>query len=273
MLSQRVKAALIFGPLFLILIYFGGWLFNIGVILILLAAGFEFYRLFDRIGYRPSLPILFTGILLIAIHRWTFGFAYGDILVTLIIFLVGLGGLLQYEFGSKDAAINLAIDFVGILVVGWVGSYLLSLRALPNGLGWILVALPIVWIADSGAYFIGKRWGKAKMTPRLSPGKTWMGFLGAVLTGTIGSILLLLLCQALKFLPAEVPIWFGAVFGLALSALTPVGDLIVSLFKRTAGVKDTGHLIPGHGGVLDRIDTWTWAALIGYYLVLIYNSF
>jgi phosphatidate cytidylyltransferase len=72
------------------------------------------------------------------------------------------------------------------------------------------------------------------------------------------------------FLPNETPLWQGAVIGLVLAILTPLGDLLVSLLKRTASVKDTGNLLPGHGGILDRIDTWIWAALLGYYLVQLF---
>jgi phosphatidate cytidylyltransferase len=82
-------------------------------------------------------------------------------------------------------------------------------------------------------------------------------------------MLLILLWRAVGLLPPSTPLWQGLVIGLLLSALTPVGDLVISLFKRAADVKDTGSLIPGHGGVLDRIDTWIWAALLGYYLVIL----
>ena len=94
------------------------------------------------------------------------------------------------------------------------------------------------------------------MAPRISPHKSWEGFAAAVITGTLSGFLLVLLLRAINFLPSEIPLWQGAGMGFALSILTPIGDLWVSLFKRTANVKDTGDLIPGHGGILDRIDTW-----------------
>jgi phosphatidate cytidylyltransferase len=147
---------------------------------------------------------------------------------------------------------------------------LIALREQPNGLGWMLTALPATWLADSGAYFIGRWRGKRKLAPHLSPGKTWAGIYGAVITGTLSGLLLILLWRAVGWLPAETPLWQGALMGFALSVLTPVGDLLISLFKRAADVKDTGNIIPGHGGILDRIDTWIWAAMLGYFFVQLF---
>jgi phosphatidate cytidylyltransferase len=269
MLSQRVKAALIFVPLVLILIFFGGWPFNLFVAAILLFATVEFSRLFGQMGYHPSLPLQLFGVLLLVFLRWFLNNTFLDALLSLLLFLTTVVALVQHETGGQKAAINFAINLSGMLYIGWVGSFLIALRALENGQGWMLTALPAVWLADCGAYFVGRRWGKRKMAPRLSPGKTWAGLIGAVITGTFSGMLLILLWRAVGLLPPSTPLWQGLVIGLLLSALTPVGDLVISLFKRAADVKDTGSLIPGHGGVLDRIDTWIWAALLGYYLVIL----
>ncbi|MFN2302114.1 MAG: phosphatidate cytidylyltransferase [Anaerolineales bacterium] len=267
MLSQRVKAALIFTPLVLILIYIGGWIFNSFFTIILLLAAFEYTRLFRKIGTNPSTPILCMGILLFILNQWLFKGEQLGITMTVVIFLVALVALIQFERQEPNTAENFAITLSGILYLGWVGSAFIPFRAMDSGRGWVLTALPSVWIADSGAYFIGRWLGKAKMTPHLSPGKTWAGLIGAVITGTLSGFLLILLWRSVGFLPATTPLWQGVVMGLILAILTPIGDLLISLLKRSAGVKDTGDLIPGHGGVLDRIDTWIWAALLGYYLV------
>jgi len=91
-----------------------------------------------------------------------------------------------------------------------------------------------------------------------------------VITGTLSGLLLTLLWRAVGWLPAETPLWQGALMGFVLAILTPVGDLLISLFKRAADVKDTGNIIPGHGGILDRIDTWIWAAMLGYFIVQLF---
>jgi len=271
MLSQRVKAALIFVPLVLILIYIGGWIFNLFIAIVLLLAAFEFIHLFRRIGYTPSFLLSSVGILLILGQRWFFGESYSGIFLTLLISLVIIASLIGYEHGEKDAAINLAIHLTVSLYLGWTGSFFILLRGLPEGLGWMLTALPATWIADFGAYFIGRWIGKRKMAPRLSPGKTWAGLLGGIITGTLSGLLLVLLWRAVGILSFDTPLLQGLVMGFVVSILTPMGDLLISLFKRTASVKDTGNLIPGHGGVLDRIDTWIWAGMLGYYLVLLFN--
>ncbi len=89
--------------------------------------------------------------------------------------------------------------------------------------------------------------------------------------GTLSGMLLILLWRAVEFLPVNTPLWQGALMGAILAILTPMGDLMISLFKRSAGVKDTGNFIPGHGGFLDRIDTWIWAAMLGYYMVMVFG--
>ena len=271
MLSTRVKAALVFVPLLLILIYLGGWAFNLFIIAVLLISAFEYGRIFEGMGYAPSIPLLSVGVLLLTLQRWLgLGF-FGELVFPLVIFMTVLVALVSYETGGREAAIHFAIHLSGILYIGYVGSFLISIRALPDGRGWLLTALPIVWLADSGAYFIGRWIGKHKLVPRLSPGKTWEGLGGAMASGILSGMLLILLWRAAGFLPDSVPLWQGAIMGLVLSALTPLGDLFISLLKRTAGMKDTGTLIPGHGGMLDRIDTWIWAALIGFFLITLFQ--
>lgn len=265
--SQRVKAALVFVPLVLILIYLGGWAFNIFITIVLLAAAVEYAHLFGKLGYRPPLPSLLLGISLIMAYRWFFDGQHLDILLSLIILQTVITALIQYEQGVKGAALGFTVNLAGILYLGWVGSFFIAFRAIPNGLGWLLTALPAAWLVDCGAYYVGRWLGKAKMTPKLSPNKTWAGFSGGIISGVLSGLLLILLWRSVDLLPSGTPLWQGALLGLVMAILTPLGDLLISLFKRTAGVKDTGSLIPGHGGILDRIDTWIWAALLGYYLV------
>lgn len=135
-----------------------------------------------------------------------------------------------------------------VLVPAWTALDLLYVQA-PRLL---LFALLIVWVADIGAYFAGKGFGRVKLAPKISPGKSWEGVLGGlmavVLLAAIGS----------WFLATEISVLIP--FCLAVTMLSIVGDLTVSMFKRTAGVKDSGSLFPGHGGVLDRIDSVTAAA-------------
>ena len=271
MLSQRVKAAFIFVPLILFFMFIGGWAFNAFIAILLTLAILEYRQVCQKFGYDLPAPILLLGVSLFIIQRWFFVDQYLGLTLTTVIIMAAVTALVQYERGQTKAALNFTLLLSGILYLGWVGTAFIALRALPYGRGWMLTALPSVWLADSGAYSIGRRWGKSKMTPHTSPNKSWEGFAAAVITGTVSGGLLLLLCRTINFLPAGTPVWQGALLGFVLSVLTPIGDFLISLFKRSANVKDTGGLIPGHGGILDRIDTWIWAALLGYYLVKLFQ--
>jgi phosphatidate cytidylyltransferase len=150
-----------------------------------------------------------------------------------------------------------------------MGSFFIALRALPEGEGWLLVSLPALWLADSGAYFIGTRFGVHKMTLRLSPKKSWEGYFGGILVAVIGTPLLAILYRNL-WLPVETAITpaNAVILALAMGVFPTLGDLGESMIKRQAGRKDSGTLLPGHGGMFDRIDSWLWAAFISYYVVV-----
>ena len=148
--------------------------------------------------------------------------------------------------------------------MGWVGAYLIKLRNLPNGEWWFFLVLPIVWFADSGAYLVGKEIGKHKLSPRLSPKKTWEGYWGGVFFGVLGGVLFSWLWRE----NLQITLLNGAILGLILGLLTTLGDLGESMIKRQSGIKDSGHILPGHGGIFDRIDSWIWAAALGYYIII-----
>ena len=142
-----------------------------------------------------------------------------------------------------------------VLVPTWIAP--LWLHARPAE-GWMLVLflLVLVWSADSGAYFAGKAWGKTKIAPHISPGKSLEGVLGGLV-----AVVLVALMSGLwvwRFTPNKLLVWVLLAMGVAL--ISVLGDLMESRYKRAAGVKDSGHLLPGHGGVLDRIDAFTAAA-------------
>ncbi|MGV0951420.1 MAG: phosphatidate cytidylyltransferase, partial [Azonexus sp.] len=139
---------------------------------------------------------------------------------------------------------------VGLVVLFPAWLALVQLRV--AGPGVLLAILAIVWMADVAAYFSGKRFGKHKLAPSISPGKTWEGAIG----GGIGVVLYgIALRLGFAFEPVGLPLW---VFGLlAVTAISIMGDLYESMLKRQAGIKDSSNVLPGHGGVLDRIDSLT----------------
>jgi phosphatidate cytidylyltransferase len=189
--------------------------------------------------------------------------------------------VVRYERGHASAVTDWALTVVGGLYLGWAGAHFMLLRNLnappqPNllapahggGLAWAVLALGVAWLADTGAYLAGRRWGMHKLSPRVSPFKTWEGYLGGVVMATVSGGLIAILMGVLAPLVSEissVTVWDGLLLGLAISVLAPLGDLGESMLKRHAGAKDSGNLIPGHGGMFDRIDSLLWAAVIAFY--------
>jgi phosphatidate cytidylyltransferase len=264
-LRQRVIVAAVLLPIGLVLIYFGDWAFAAFIALILGLAAWEYARIFKNGDFQPASFLVIGGAVILAIGRAWNGFASSDWLISLLILASMTYHLITFERGRDRAASDFAVTLSGIFYIGWLGSYLISLRNLPNGMWWVLIVLPAVWLADSGAYFVGKSIGKRKFSPRLSPKKTWEGYIGGVVTGTLGTALLAILWNLIEP-DLMTPVQAGLI-GLILSLVTVLGDLGESMIKRQFGIKDSSNLIPGHGGAFDRIDSWIWAGVIGFYIV------
>lgn len=265
MLSVRVKSALVFVPLLLLISWLGGIVYFLAILVILGIGTWEYWRLLKTMGYDVSFPLMLAGVELLLILRQVSGFAATEWALLAILLASAIFSLVRYSKIEAQAVLTFGLHVSGILYMGWLGGYFLSLAALPKGNWWVMVTLALVWMADLGGYIFGTKWGKHKMSLRLSPRKTWEGYLGGVIFAVLSGLILSL---ALRLVLPELALWEGAVMGLVIAWLTPFGDLFISMLKRAAGVKDSGTLIPGHGGILDRADTWLWAMMLGYYLVL-----
>jgi len=274
MLAKRVLVAVILLPIGLALIFLGGWAYTVLIALILGLAAAEFARLFRKGGYQPADFLMIATAAILALGRGWQGFALDGLIIGLFILACMTYHLVAYERGRDQAATDFAISLAGGMYLGFIGAYLVSLRQLPEGLWWVLLALPAVWLADTGAYFIGRSFGRHKMSKRLSPKKSWEGYFAGIAFSMLGTALLALLWQYLagrwpQILPSATLITplNGAILGLIISILTPLGDLGESMIKRQFGEKDSGTLLPGHGGVFDRIDSWLWAGIISYFVI------
>ncbi|MGD2147440.1 MAG: CDP-archaeol synthase [Anaerolineae bacterium] len=149
--------------------------------------------------------------------------------------------------------------------IGVCAWHLIRLRDLPqDGRWWTFIIVPAILLADSAAYLVGSQWGKLKLARSVSAGKTWEGYLAGVLVGGLASALLGWLWSFKTGPGSAITVIRGLVVGTLVAALAPVGDLAISTVKREAGVQDSGRLLPGHGGVLDRLDSVMWAGVIGY---------
>ena len=141
---------------------------------------------------------------------------------------------------------------VAVLAAAYFGLLLAhapAIRALPEGFDWLLIGLHTTFIADTAALFVGRAWGRHRMAPRISPRKTWEGAAGGV-AGSVGIAVILV-----AVLHPGTSLWAAALLGLAAAVAGIVGDLAVSSLKRSVGLKDSGTLLPGHGGILDRLDS------------------
>lgn len=271
MLRTRLITALILIPIVALVIYLGNLpLFGL-VTLVLTLAIIEFCRLMSRGGFRPApaFAVALMWLLLADAQLPLLGDPLADWELLrpglALLLLTSLAWQLTRREGTPVA--NWALGVAGGLYLGWTGAHLILLRALPNGLWWMLTVLPAVWVADTGAYFVGKAWGRHKLAASVSPGKSWEGYVGGLITAGLVTAAL----AALWSWGAELPIRLSAVHGLAvgllIAAISPLGDLAISMMKRQVGVKDSSGLFPGHGGALDRTDSLLWAAVLGYYYV------
>lgn len=265
MLTKRLITASIIIIIGVAFIFLGGWPFVFFISIILAVGSWEYWNMYKKGGYAPNAAVIFPAVVSLVILRYLFAFENSDIILTGAVLTAMAFHTISFELGHRNTSIDFGITLGGILYIGWLGSYLISLRFLPDGLWWILLAIPTVGIADGGAYLIGTRWGKNKIAPRVSPKKTWEGYLGGVIFGIIGGAILGLWFHNYA---QQINLLNGLILGALLGFLTPLGDLGESMLKRQFDIKDSSNLLPGHGGIMDRIDSWLWGACISYYMII-----
>jgi phosphatidate cytidylyltransferase len=268
MLVKRLWVAVILLPIGMAAILAGGWYLTALVAIFMCLAAWEYASMFRAGGLQPAPALVVAGTFIFLIGRQLTGFDSTGWMVSLVILASMAYHLVAYERGRDQAATDFAVTLAGMLYIGWFGAYFISIRNLPEGKWWILVVLPAVWFADTGAYFIGKRFGKHLLSPRLSPKKTWEGYLGGIIVGVIFTALFAALWHLGAGPASPINAANGALVGLVMGIFPTLGDLGESMIKRQVGVKDSGNLLPGHGGFFDRIDSWLWAVVLGYYLIV-----
>lgn len=266
MFVQRALSTLVLGPLAVVLIYLGGWFYFIPLFLVLGLATVEYATMMGHLGWRLPAALLLVTVLpqLVAAHLPAL--QLGGPLLAISLIVAALYALWAYERRGPDekhrgiAAAEWAGLVAGILVLGWMGGHFFLLRGLEEaGAAWTILVMVGTWVADSAAYIFGTRLGRRKLAPRLSPGKTIEGYVSGVIVGTLVTVGL---AQLLS-----LPLWLALLIGLLVSVVSPAGDLAISLLKREAGVKDSGKMLPGHGGAFDRIDSLLWSVTISYYVI------
>lgn len=254
MLARRVATAGVGAPVLIAAIWFGGWAL-LAVVLLLSAAGaVEFHRLATSAGYRVSVVVLAGTLLfplLAAAGRWTDA---GALAAGLVLAAAAASLVSPHRVAAPRHA---AATALGVFYVGALFAHLILLRD-ALGPAVTLAVVGLIWANDTAAYFAGGAWGRRKLAPSISPGKSVEGFLAGI-AAAVGT-------AAVLAFRMDWPLGSLAGIGLGVALAAVAGDLWESGLKRRAGVKDSGALLPGHGGVLDRFDAVLFGVPAGYYL-------
>ncbi|MEW8977264.1 MAG: phosphatidate cytidylyltransferase [Symbiobacterium sp.] len=258
----RILTGLVGIPLFLGLLYLGQWPLLALVAGMGLVAFYEYTRLGQAMGFRPSLAVgslaVFAILLAAGLLPPTAPHLGAAVALSALAILTWTLAR-PVEYTPVDALITLA----GVFYVGML-SHLLLLRRLGDGTGfdagfaWVALAFFCTWGADTMAYFVGVPLGRHKLAPKISPQKSVEGLLG----GVAGAAVVGMLWGPV----AGIARWQGLLLGAAIALMATLGDLTESALKRAAGVKDAGHLLPGHGGILDRFDSSLFVLPFVYYV-------
>lgn len=287
-LGTRVAVAAVAIPVVLAVVWFGGWVLAVPLALFAALGAAECHRLALEKGVDGLFWVSASaaaGLVLLAACQPTFlGFAP--------LALAGLGVLTPATFaavmgargieGRPFAAVGVTLS--SALYVGLALAMAQLLRSLPDVAGWggsmpqaaglaaLALPLAVTWIGDASAYFAGSAWGKAKLAPTISPNKSWVGFWAALVGGGVAASVWAIAVRDL--LPIEhlggVPVMAGV--GVLLGLAAVLGDLVESMLKREAGVKDSGTFFPGHGGVLDRIDSLLFTIPLAYGALIVLEA-
>ena len=275
MLKNRIITTVWALPLVGVIFWFVEPYFTIFIAIVGLLAAMEFYRLTKGVKAQALtvFGIIWTILLIVvrnpAILSWLSPYMDIELLVPSII-TAGMAVsliLLLTRKQKQGAFTDWSWTLAEILYVGWLLGYLVALYGLDNGRSWVFLAVFATFGSDSAAYFIGRAFGKHKLAPSISPGKTWEGSIG----GLLGAVLVSMFFQLNTplHLNAYVNWWQMIIVGLLISIFGQLGDLIESLFKRNTGAKDSGNILPGHGGMLDRVDSIVFAVVVVYFVVLL----
>jgi phosphatidate cytidylyltransferase len=291
---KRVLTALILIPLVLVLVFLPTqwqWLFSLTVAGVAALAGWEYLNLTKRCGANP--PRIATLVALLALFAANFAWPDSDHLLA-IFGILGLGLLVYCTFFKpvEEVIANASASIFCLLYTGLTLIALPALREPPYGSSSVIVFLfCVVWAGDTTAYYVGRAWGRHKLAPSLSPGKSWEGAVASVAGSVLVAAALVgfatvqqapwdsvVLSWLERVCPAAIlsypdEIWYWLVLAAVVNVAGQVGDLAESALKRSADVKDSGDLLPGHGGVLDRIDALLLAAPVLWYAQVIHQRF
>ena len=284
---MRVRSGLLIGLFGLVVVLLGGWFFTIAVGLLTYIALLEFFRMAEFTGIKPATKTTIFSCFIITISTYleAIGFLDREIynaVLPICSVAICTWLLLQPKSGTIS---DIAASIFGLFYLGFLPSYWIKIRALQSninntsdgvlsfdsfsnstGLYLTLISCLLIVASDIGSYFIGKSFGKKALSP-ISPSKTFEGLIGGIICSiTVATFFAFLLNW-------KNPLLIGIFYGILVSLMALVGDLIESMMKRDAKIKDSGTFLPGHGGILDRIDSYIFTPSVIYYIIIILNYF
>jgi len=285
-LARRWAVAAVGVPAVVGVLFVGSWLLGAVVGLCAALGAHEAYRLAEARGARPlatvGIPAAAAFSLLAVAAGSPGGFASWALLFLGAVLLTVMVGVTFWRGPEGQPLTSAATTLFGVLYLGLPLAVVPLLHALPETLGWAgpsrwagvaMVALPLTatWVGDATAFFAGTAWGRRRLAPNISPKKSWEGAVAGVAGAALGALAWFLIVRSVLPGAPLTPI-STAFIGAALGVAAIFGDLVESVLKRDAGVKDSGTLLPGHGGVLDRIDALVFSLPVSYALLLILEA-
>jgi len=262
MSASRVITGIVLVPILLVIVWLLPYQYFMGVVALATVVGLhEFYRMAEARGARPLSKLgMALGALLIILDlygtkRFDWGPAFYITFCVITVLTARLFSSRQVEGALSDVAVTLA----GLFYVALLLGFQVAIHRGYQGKYWLVFLYLVIWASDTGAYYIGTAFGKHRLYEKISPKKSIEGLIG----GLLASVIIALLCK--QWLVPSLGIIEAAVLGVVLALVGTIGDLVESLLKRSVGVKDSGTIIRGHGGILDRMDSMMFAAPVLYY--------
>jgi phosphatidate cytidylyltransferase len=261
MMLKRWISALVLLAIVFVVIWFGDPAFSIFIAVAAALAVLEFYGM-RGLPKKHILTILgLIGVLaFMAIAHIDCSYAKPALTAVVALPLIWL----LVRPPARDTAFKLAWALTGVIYIGWMLSHFIPLRELAAGRDWVFLALFTNIATDTTAFFVGSAWGRRHLAPKISAGKTWEGTVAGFLAAIAAAVLMAAVLPGLE----AVPYWQAVVLGILIGIFAQLGDLTESMFKRSAGLKDSGTMIPGHGGILDRLDSILFTGVVTYYYVI-----
>ncbi|MDD2554738.1 MAG: phosphatidate cytidylyltransferase [Syntrophaceticus sp.] len=261
---QRIISALIGIPVIILFIYLGGLPLLLFIIVLAFFCAYELQRILRRIDLQvPWLPFYGSALLFPLLAYFApDGHEYEYLFFGVIFLLIMHMMLLVFDYPRLGVS-DLAASYLGSGYISLLLSHFILIRNLrPFGLQYLLLVIILTWACDIGAYFIGRLFGSRALCPKLSPGKTWEGSAGGIIFCVVTAAVFQVICPILTL---QKIILLAIIIGF----VAQIGDLVESSLKRMGEIKDSGNIIPGHGGVLDRLDSILFTGPVAYLCIKI----